>query len=44
MAIKFRGVDFIEFDTLLSNEERLVRATARQFIEDNALDVKNLDI
>jgi len=32
MAIKFRGVDFIEFDTLLSEEERLVRDTARQFI------------
>ena len=29
MAIKFRGVDFIEFDTLLSDEERLVRDTAR---------------
>jgi len=39
MAIKFRGVDFIEFDTLLSDEERLVRDTARQFIEDNLIPV-----
>ena len=39
MAIKFRGVDFIEFDTLLSEEERLVRDTARQFIEDNLIPI-----
>src|SRR5256712_2513628 len=35
MAIKFRGVDFLEFDSLLSDAERLVRDTARKFIEDN---------
>src|ERR1700728_4660517 len=34
-AIKFRGVDFIHFDTLLSDDERLVRDTARKFIEEN---------
>jgi glutaryl-CoA dehydrogenase len=39
MAIKFRGVDFIEFDTLLTEEERLVRDTARQFIEDNLIPI-----
>jgi glutaryl-CoA dehydrogenase len=39
MAIKFRGVDFIEFDTLLSEEERLVRNTSRQFIEDNLIPI-----
>ncbi len=39
MAIKFRGVDFLEFDTLLSDEERLVRDTARQFIEDNLIPI-----
>ena len=39
MAIKFRGVDFLEFDTLLSEEERLVRDTARQFIEDNLIPI-----
>src|SRR5437016_7909321 len=34
MAIKFRGVDFLEFDSLLSDDERVVRDTARSFIED----------
>jgi glutaryl-CoA dehydrogenase len=38
-AIKFRGVDFIQFDSLLSDEERLVRDTARQFIEDNLIPI-----
>jgi glutaryl-CoA dehydrogenase len=39
MAMKFRGVDFLEFDTLLSEDERLVRTTARQFIEDNLIPI-----
>jgi glutaryl-CoA dehydrogenase len=39
MAIKFRGVDFIQFDTLLTEEERLVRDTTRQFIEDNLIPI-----
>jgi len=39
MALKFRGVDFIEFDTLLSDDERLVRDTARKFIEDNLVPI-----
>ena len=39
MAMKFRGVDFLEFDTLLSDDERLVRDTARQFIEDNLIPI-----
>src|SRR5207249_8691992 len=39
MAIKFRGVDFIEFDTLLNDDERLVRDTARKFIEDNLIPI-----
>jgi len=39
MAIKFKGVDFLEFDTLLTEEERMVRATARQFIEDNLVPI-----
>src|SRR6202521_2459477 len=38
-AIKFRGVDFIAFDTLLSDDERLVRDTARKFIEDNLVPI-----
>ena len=36
MAIKFKGVDYIEFDTLLTDDERLVRDTTRKFIEDNS--------
>ena len=39
MAIKFRGVDFIEFDGILTEEERLVRDTSRQFIEDNLIPI-----
>jgi glutaryl-CoA dehydrogenase len=38
-AIKFRGVDFLEFDSLLSDDEKLVRSTARQFIEDNLIPI-----
>ena len=39
MAIKFKGVDFLEFDTLLSEDERMVRDTTRQFIEDNLIPI-----
>ena len=39
MAFKFSGVDFIGFDTLLSEDERLVRDTTRQFIEDNLIPI-----
>jgi len=39
MALKFRGVDFIGFDALLSDEERLVRDTSRKFIEDNLIPI-----
>src|SRR6266478_2560656 len=39
MAIKFRGVDFIAFDTLLTDDERLVRDTTRKFIEDNLIPI-----
>jgi len=39
MALKFRGVDFLEFDTLLSGDEHLVRNTARRFIEDNLIPI-----
>ena len=38
-AIKFRGVDFLEFDSLLNEDEILVRNTARQFIEDNLIPI-----
>src|ERR1700740_3330553 len=33
-AIKFRGVDFLEFDTLLSDDERLVRDPPPRLIEE----------
>jgi glutaryl-CoA dehydrogenase len=38
-AIKFRGVDFLEFDGLLSDDERLVRDTSRKFIEENLIPI-----
>jgi glutaryl-CoA dehydrogenase len=39
MAFKFKGVDFIEFDSLLSDDERLVRGSTRQYIEDNLIPI-----
>ena len=39
MAIKFKGVDFIELDTLLSDDERLVRDNTRLFIEENIIPI-----
>jgi glutaryl-CoA dehydrogenase len=39
MAFKFKGVDFIGFDALLSDDERMARDTARQFIEDNLIPI-----
>jgi len=39
MAMKFKGVDFLEFDTLLSDDERLVRDNTRQFIEENLVPI-----
>lgn len=39
MALKFRGFDLVEFDTLLTEDEQLVRSTARQFVEDNLLPI-----
>ncbi len=38
-AIKFRGVDFIQYDSLLTDEEKLVRDTTRKFIEDNLIPI-----
>src|ERR671922_2311148 len=38
-AIKFRGVDFLQFDALLSDDERLVRDTTRKFIEENLIPI-----
>jgi glutaryl-CoA dehydrogenase len=35
----FPGVDFIEFDSLLNDEEKLVRHTARQFVDNEILPI-----
>jgi glutaryl-CoA dehydrogenase len=39
MAFKFKGVDFIQFDGLLSEDERMVRDTTRRFVEDNLVPI-----
>lgn len=35
----FPGVDFIEFDALLTDEEKLARKTARDFVDDQVLPI-----
>jgi len=35
----FPGVDFIDFDSMLSDEEKLVRQTARQFVDDQVMPI-----
>ena len=35
MALKFPGVDFLHLDSSFSEDELLVRRTAREFVEDN---------
>jgi glutaryl-CoA dehydrogenase len=40
MAVfKFKGVDFIELDSLLTAEELLVRDTTRRFVEENVVPI-----
>jgi glutaryl-CoA dehydrogenase len=39
MALKFRGVDFIEFDALLNQDERLVRDSTRKWVEENVIPI-----
>ena len=39
MAFKFSGVDFIQFDSLLSEDELLVRSNTRAFVEDNVIPI-----
>src|SRR5437016_14117314 len=36
---RFAGVDYFLVDSLLSDQERLVRQTARQFVEDRVIPV-----
>jgi glutaryl-CoA dehydrogenase len=38
-AFKFKGVDFIEFDSLLSDDEKLVRDNTRKFVEENIIPI-----
>src|SRR5258708_38996876 len=35
----FSGVDFIDFDSQLNDEEKLVRQTARQFVENEVIPI-----
>jgi len=35
----FSGVDFLEIDSLLNDEELLARATARQFVDENVIPI-----
>ena len=35
----FPGVDFLDFDSLLNDEERLARGTARQFVDEQVLPI-----
>ena len=39
MADKFTGVDFYDFDSLLSEEERAVRDTVRTWVDDQLMPV-----
>ena len=39
MAYKFKGVDFLGIDAILSDDERMVRDTARDFIEDKLIPI-----
>ena len=39
MALKFQGVDFIGFDALLSEDERLVRDSTRKWVEENIIPI-----
>src|SRR5213075_141775 len=38
-VFKFKGVDFMEFDSLLSEDEILVRENTRKFVEDNVIPI-----
>ncbi len=39
MGFKFRGFDFIGFDALLSEDERLVRSNTRAFVDENLMPI-----
>ena len=37
MAGKFQGIDFYDLDGLLSEEERMIRDTIREWVEDRVM-------
>jgi glutaryl-CoA dehydrogenase len=39
MGFKFQNVDFLKFDSLLNEDEIMVRDTARAFVEDNLIPI-----
>ena len=39
MAEKFQGVDFYDLDSLLSEEEKMVRGTIRDWVEEKVLPI-----
>jgi len=39
MGLKFQGVDFLHLDSYFSEDELLVRRTARDFVEDNLIPI-----
>src|SRR5579864_6509460 len=39
MALKFHGVDFLNLDSGFTEDERLVRRTTRDFVEDNLVPI-----
>ncbi len=39
MAFPFKGVDFLNFDGLLTEDERMVRDTTRRFVEENLIPI-----
>jgi glutaryl-CoA dehydrogenase len=39
MGFKFQGVDFLHLDAGFSEDERLVRRTAREFVDDNLIPI-----
>jgi len=39
MGFKFQGVDFLKLDSVFTEDELLVRKTAREFVEDNLIPI-----
>jgi alkylation response protein AidB-like acyl-CoA dehydrogenase len=39
MASSFQGVDFYDLDSLLSDEERMIRDTVREWVDDHVMPV-----